>query len=88
MAIIQRAAGLAMGFLEVFLLKFYQWIVDTAPAGSWPVRLFTYLATGPFRCTLTWRSPCGAHLYDVGEFEWTSTGNVGTPNDAVLQLVV
>lgn len=49
MAIIQRAAGLAMGFLEVFLLKFYQWIVDTAPAGSWPVRLFTYLATGPFR---------------------------------------
>ena len=49
MAIIQRAAGLAMGFLEVFLLKFYQWIVDTAPAESWPVRLFTYLATGPFR---------------------------------------
>jgi len=48
-AIIQRAAGLAMGALEVSLLKFYQWVVDTAPAESWPVRLFTYLATGPFR---------------------------------------
>lgn len=48
-AIFQRAAGLGMGFLEVFLLKFYQWIVDTAPAESWPVRLFTYLATGPFK---------------------------------------
>lgn len=38
-----------MGALEVSLLKFYQWVVDTAPAESWPVRLFTYLATGPFR---------------------------------------
>jgi hypothetical protein len=57
-----------MGLLEVGLLKFYQWVVDTAPPESWSVRTFTYLATGPFRCALTWRSPCGAHLYDVGVF--------------------
>ena len=49
-AIFQRLAGLSMGALEVFLLKFYQWVVDTAPADSWAVRTFTYLATGPFRC--------------------------------------
>lgn len=49
MAIIQRLAGLSMGLLEVALLKFYQWVVDTAPPESWSVRTFTYLATGPFR---------------------------------------
>lgn len=52
-AIIQRLAGLSMGALEVALLKFYQWVVDTAPPESWSVRTFTYLATGPFRCALT-----------------------------------
>jgi raffinose synthase len=48
-AIFQRLAGLSMGLLEVGLLKFYQWVVDTAPPESWSVRTFTYLATGPFR---------------------------------------
>jgi hypothetical protein len=51
-AIFQRLAGLSMGLLEVGLLKFYQWVVDTAPPESWSVRTFTYLATGPFRCGL------------------------------------
>jgi hypothetical protein len=54
-AIFQRLAGLSMGLLEVGLLKFYQWVVDTAPPESWSVRTFTYLATGPFRCVLTRR---------------------------------
>lgn len=49
-AIIQRLAGLSMGALEVLLLKFYQWVVDTAPPESWSVRMFTYLSTGPFKC--------------------------------------
>ncbi len=64
-AIFQRLAGLSMGLLEVGLLKFYQWVVDTAPPESWSVRTFTYLATGPFRCALTWRRARGAHLCSI-----------------------
>lgn len=65
-AIFQRLAGLSMGLLEVGLLKFYQWVVDTAPPESWSVRTFTYLATGPFRSALT----CAVQLvttFDVVE---------------------
>ncbi len=45
----QRFSGLLFGLLEMSLVKFYQYVVDPAPPGSWPVRLFRRLARGPLR---------------------------------------
>lgn len=49
MAVANRLGGLAFGLLELLFVKFYQYIVDPAPAGSWPFRFFLYLAKGPFK---------------------------------------
>ncbi|CAL8470414.1 g9956 [Coccomyxa elongata] len=49
MAVVNRVGGLAFGLLELLFVKFYQYIVDPAPADSWPFRLFLWLATGPFK---------------------------------------
>jgi hypothetical protein len=45
----QRVIGLVLGAVEVVLLKYYTYVVDQAQPGSWPMRSFAYLATGPFR---------------------------------------
>ena len=50
MAVANRLGGLAFGALEAFFVKFYQYVVDPAPAGSWPHYVFQYLARGPFKC--------------------------------------
>lgn len=49
-AVAQRFGGLLFGLLEMTLVKFYQYVVDPAPPGSWPVRLFARLAQGPLKC--------------------------------------
>lgn len=49
MAVANRVGGLAFGLLEAVFVKFYQYVVDPAPAGSWPFRLFAYLAKGPLK---------------------------------------
>ena len=49
MAVVNRVGGLAFGLLELLFVKFYQYVVDPAPADSWPFRLFLWLATGPFK---------------------------------------
>lgn len=48
--VIQRVAGLSMGLLEMTLLKFYTYIVESSEHDSWPVRTFSSLATGPLKC--------------------------------------
>jgi hypothetical protein len=62
MAVANRVGGLALGLLEAFFVKFYQYVVDPAPADSWPFRLFAYLAKGPFRC-----APASDHPYRATE---------------------
>lgn len=52
-AVAQRFGGLLFGLLEMTLVKFYQYVVDPAPPGSWPVRLFARLAQGPLKCVPT-----------------------------------
>lgn len=47
--VVQSLLGFIMGVLSALLLTFYQWVVDPAPPGSWPVKLFAYLARGPLR---------------------------------------
>ena len=62
MAVANRLGGLAFGLLEAFFVKLYQYVVDPAPAGSWPFHVFLYLAKGPFkcgRCVLFWHVCCG-----------------------------
>ena len=49
-AIIQRLAGLSMGLIEMTLLKFYTYVVESAPHDSWPVFAFSKLANGPLKC--------------------------------------
>lgn len=49
-AIIQRLAGLSMGLIEMTLLKFYTYVVESAPHDSWPVFAFSRLANGPLKC--------------------------------------
>ena len=46
-----------MGLLEMTLLKFYTYIVESSEHDSWPVRTFSSLATGPLKC-----APCAASL--------------------------
>ena len=58
----QRVVGLFAGLFKAVVLKFYQYVVDPAPADSWPALLFSRLATGPFR----WAAPC-AQLQHVPE---------------------
>ena len=48
-ALMQRVLGGLLGLAEAALLKFYQYVVDPAQPGTWPVALFTWFATGPFR---------------------------------------
>lgn len=50
MAVANRVGGLAFGLLEALFVRFYQYVVDPAPAGSWPFHVFQYLARGPFKC--------------------------------------
>ena len=58
MAVANRLGGLAFGLLEAVFVKFYQYVVDPAPAGSWPFRFFEYLAKGPFKCARAPPAPC------------------------------
>jgi len=57
-AVAQRFGGLLFGLLEMTLVKFYQYVVDPAPPGSWPVRLFARLARGPLKCAFRARFLC------------------------------
>lgn len=45
----QYFVGLLVGAFQALVLIFYQWIVDPAEDGTWPVRFFAYLTSGPFR---------------------------------------
>ncbi|KAI3433391.1 hypothetical protein D9Q98_003207 [Chlorella vulgaris] len=47
--IFQYIVGLIFGFFQAFIVIFYQWVVDPAEHGTWPVNLFTYLTTGPLK---------------------------------------
>lgn len=49
LAVIQYVAGLIMGAFQAVFILFYQWVVDPAADGTWPVKFFTYLVTGPLR---------------------------------------
>ncbi|DBA91995.1 TPA: hypothetical protein ACH3X2_003884 [Trebouxia sp. C0005] len=51
-AVTQRLAGGIIGLLEAVLLKFYQYVVDPAEPGTWPIRFFTWAATGPIKSNL------------------------------------
>lgn len=48
-AIGQYILGLVVGGFQALILIFYQWVVDPAAYGTWPVTLFTYLTAGPLR---------------------------------------
>lgn len=45
----QYAVGLVFGAFQALVVLFYQWVVDPAEHGTWPVNLFTYLTTGPLK---------------------------------------
>lgn len=45
-AVVQRVLGLLVGMAEGLILTFYTYLVEPAPSGSWPTRVFTWLATG------------------------------------------
>ena len=45
----QYIFGLIVGAFQALVLIFYQWIVDPADDGTWPVRFFAYLTGGPLR---------------------------------------
>eukprot|EP00887_Chlorella_sp_A99_P005608 scaffold1.g5608.t1 len=40
---------MVVGAFQALVVLFYQWVVDPADYGTWPVRLFAYLANGPLR---------------------------------------
>lgn len=48
-AIGQYILGLVVGGFQALILIFYQWVVDPAAYGTWPVSLFAYLTAGPLR---------------------------------------
>lgn len=48
-ALTQRLLGGLLGLLEAAFLKFYQYVVDPAEPGTWPIRFFTWAATGPIK---------------------------------------
>ena len=48
-ALAQRGVGLALGLFEALVAKVYQYIIDPAPPGSWPVRAFEAAVTGPLK---------------------------------------
>jgi raffinose synthase len=50
--LIQYGWGLVAGTFQALVILFYQWVVDPAADGTWPVRFFTYLAEGPLRAQL------------------------------------
>lgn len=43
-----------VGLGTAAFVLFYEWVVDPAPPGSWPVRLFEYLANGRCIAGLDW----------------------------------
>lgn len=45
----QRLLGGLIGLFEAAFLKFYQYVVDPAAPGSWPILFFTWAATGPIK---------------------------------------
>jgi len=49
LAVIQYVTGLIVGAFQAVFIIFYQWVVDPAADGTWPVKFFTYLVTGPLR---------------------------------------
>lgn len=51
-AVGQYVAGLLMGALQALFLIFYQWVVDPASYGTWPVSFFSYLTSGPLRAPM------------------------------------
>jgi hypothetical protein len=48
-SIFQYVVGLIVGAFQALVVLFYQWVVDPAEHGTWPVRFFTYMATGPLK---------------------------------------
>ena len=51
-ALTQRLLGGLIGLFEAAFLKFYQYVVDPADPGTWPIRFFTWAATGPIKYAL------------------------------------
>lgn len=51
-ALTQRLVGGVVGLLEAALIKFYQYVVDPADPDTWPIRFFTWAATGPIKSNL------------------------------------
>ena len=49
LAVAQYVAGLVVGVFQAMIILFYQWVVDPAADGAWPVRFFSFLASGPLR---------------------------------------
>lgn len=49
LAVGQYVAGLVVGALQALIILFYQWVVDPAADGTWPVKFFSYLTAGPLR---------------------------------------
>ncbi|KAL4431159.1 hypothetical protein ABPG75_006415 [Micractinium tetrahymenae] len=47
--IFQYVVGLIVGAFQAVMVLFYQWVVDPAEHGTWPVRFFTFLTTGPLK---------------------------------------
>lgn len=48
-ALLQYVSGLVVGAFQAIIIVFYQWVVDPAPDGTWPVKFFAYMAQGPLR---------------------------------------
>jgi hypothetical protein len=48
-ALLQYGWGVVVGAFQALVLLFYQWVVDPAADGEWPVRLFAAAASGPLR---------------------------------------
>jgi hypothetical protein len=48
-AALRYTVGLVAGAFQALIVVFYQWVVDPAAYGTWPVTFFAYLATGVLR---------------------------------------
>ena len=49
LAVGQYMAGLIVGAFQALIIIFYQWVVDPAADGTWPVKFFAFLTAGPLR---------------------------------------
>lgn len=52
LAVGQYVAGLVVGAFQALIILFYQWVVDPAADGTWPVKFFSYMTAGPLRAPM------------------------------------